>query len=150
MAGIWVSILTMQFPPTDRFTTRPEEKNYLGFSDIAIYHRMPGPNGGPRKPRIALVVQFKGAEHETKGYVWRQAIKQLGDYIFAKVRKRKEAEWTNVYGAVAIGRYVKFFEYKYDRGTVKHWLPGQWTAPYMIGKDCREIQAIPNDNTQNH
>ena len=46
-------------PLTDRFTTRPEEKNDLGFSDIAIYHRMSGPNGGPRKPRIVLVVQFK-------------------------------------------------------------------------------------------
>lgn len=139
VAGIWVSILGLQFPPIDSFASRPEEKNNLGFSDLAVYHRMQGPGGGPRKHRIVLVVQW-----------WSKGVRQLGGYIFAKVGQRRDAEQTIVYGAIAVGRYVKFLKYDYDQAGVTHWLPGRQAAPYMIGKDCRQIQAILDENLQGH
>lgn len=80
----------------------------MGLSDIALYHRITGPSGGPRKRRIVLVVQCKGAEHETKGSVWKRETEQLGDYIFTKVGARKGVD-----GAIAIGRCVKLIKYNY-------------------------------------
>ena len=82
----------------------------MRFSDLATYYRMPGPNGGSGKHRIALVVQHKSAWHETKGSVWSKGTKQLGDYIFAKVGETNYAERTIVYGAIANGLYVKFLK----------------------------------------
>lgn len=150
VAGIWVSILGLQFPPIDSFATRPEEKNDLGFSDLAVYHRMQGPGGGPRKHRIVLVVQCKSADHETRHFVWSEGVIQLGGYIFAKVGQRRDAEQTIVYGAIAVGRYVKFLKYDYDQADVTHWLPGRQAEPYMIGKDCRQIRAILDEILQGH
>lgn len=40
-------------PPGDRYVTRPEDMNELGFSALATYHRMAGPNGGAEKYRLA-------------------------------------------------------------------------------------------------
>ena len=150
VAGIWVSILGLQFPPMDRFAIRPEEKNDLGFSDLAVYHRMQGPGGGPRKHRIVLVVQCKSAEHETRHSMWSTGVGQLGGYIIAKIGQRRGVEQTTVYGAIAIGRYVKFLKYDYDQARVTHWLPGRQAAPYMIGKNCREIQPILDEILQGH
>lgn len=82
----------------------------MSFSDLATYYRMPVPNGGSGKHRIALVVQHKSAWHEIKGSVWSKGTKQPGDYIFAKVGETNYAERTIVYGAIANGLYVKFLK----------------------------------------
>ncbi|KAK1139407.1 hypothetical protein N8T08_000770 [Aspergillus melleus] len=122
VAGVWNSILGVVFCPQAFFTVRPEEQNALGFSDLTVH--------------------CKGAAHEGQLSTWERGIEQLADYLYAEVGNRQGNDRTAAYGAIAVGRLVKFFKFSYTTGTVRHWYPGHDNAPYMIGRDCKDIQLV--------
>ena len=95
-----------------------------------------------RFTRLSLVIQCKGAAHEGQLSTWERGIEQLADYLYAEVGDRQGNDRTPAYGAIAVGRLVKFFKFSYTTGTVSHWYPGHDNAPYMIGRDCKDIQLV--------
>lgn len=69
----------------------------------------------------------------------------MGGNILAKVCRWKMAqEQTSVYGAIAVGRYVRFYQYNYAQRLVQPLAPGGNENPLCIGRDCYGVQDMLN------
>ncbi|OJJ84651.1 uncharacterized protein ASPGLDRAFT_35135 [Aspergillus glaucus CBS 516.65] len=74
-----------------------------------------------------------------------QGPSRWGGNILAKVCRWKIAqEQTSVYGAIAVGRYARFYQYNYAQRLVQPLAPGGNENPLCIGRDCYGVQDMLN------
>lgn len=80
VSGIWNAILHGTFPPDQRYITRPEQRNELGFSALHVLQYIPE-TGNRFKKCHFFVVQCKSITHESSDKTWDDAMEQLRGYL---------------------------------------------------------------------
>lgn len=91
--------------------TRPQDRHasqasQAGFSDLHTYQYLPARAGANK----FLIVQCKRRGLETRDSTWVEGVRQLEQYLSATHRTRRVNQ-TPVYGIVAVGMYMRVYEY---------------------------------------
>lgn len=140
-------ILGFAFPALDGYLVRPEQITPGGVVDLFIVHFNMAVR--PIREYHFLIVQCKVISAEWSASTWAGARQQLRDYLpDVKPRNRRH----RVYGAVAMGRWVEFYEYNRDAAAdgqdpllnVNN--PGR----LHIARQCNTITDILNQIEANH
>lgn len=113
-----------------------------GFSD---FHTFKYDATGQRK--FFLITQCKSIEGESKQSVWEEAEDQLIRYLNMQHKKRPAG---TVYGIVAIGRRVRFYQYNFVQQKVDPWRPGRNGLPPLpgTGKERRHFYHLVREVDQ--
>jgi hypothetical protein len=93
------------------YVTRPQDRHtsqagQMGFSDLHTYQY---PSAQQRANKF-LIVQCKRTGLETRAATWDEGVRQLDQYLSATHRTR-HVNRTPVYGIVAVGMYMRVYEY---------------------------------------
>lgn len=143
--GIWNSILSLQFPITQGYVIRPQDKHtdqagQNGFSDLHVFH-YPGVATTATK---FLIVQCKRMGDENKSSVWVEAVDQLDRYLYATHGRRRRADRSPVYGIACVGLKMRVYKYDDSSQGVLNWAPRGLTrgTRYDIVKDHKKVQKI--------
>ncbi|KAI9926555.1 hypothetical protein ASPWEDRAFT_187275 [Aspergillus wentii DTO 134E9] len=132
VSAVWLDILREQLPVEDFYHIRPEEDTEAG------EHRRWQPEGTGHSLLSRRRVPHTNA---TKGSGKKASSSLLVIYL-GWLETGGGAARTPAYGAIAVGRYVRFLRWSYEERTVEHWVPGDWSPAYCIGRDWREIQHV--------
>ncbi|KAJ5670078.1 uncharacterized protein N7477_005441 [Penicillium maclennaniae] len=143
--GIWNSILSLQFPITQGYVTRPQDRHTdqagkKGFSDLHVFHY----RGAASTATKFLIVQCKRIGDEGKKSVWKQAIGQLNRYLGATHGRRPRANRTAVYGIAGIGKEMRVFKYDDVKQRVFEWAPHGWLrgSKFHLENNRVKVQQI--------
>ncbi|KAJ5095751.1 hypothetical protein NUU61_005107 [Penicillium alfredii] len=153
--GLWNAILGLQFPVSQGFITRPQDRHSsqagaYGFSDLHTYHY----RGTATHATKFLIVQCKRPSASTQSSVWRQAVDQLDEYLSNTHGTRRPANRTPVYGIVAIGLKLRVYKYDDVNQGVLNWAPRgsgvKGGTMLNLDKDATKVQWILNHIYHNH
>lgn len=152
--GVWNTILTWQFPVQEGYVTRPQDRHtsqsgQKGFSDLHTYQYPPGQT----KANKFLIVQCKRKGLESQPTTWDEAVQQLNQYLSATHGTRRVANPPPVYGIVAVGMYMRVYEYLDAARSVDDLrAPGVPSSanPLHLKKNRDAIQKILNHIKTNH
>ncbi|KAF3019037.1 hypothetical protein E8E15_000358 [Penicillium rubens] len=147
MYGVWNSILTWQFDIRNGYVTCPQDRHSLqsgsrGFSDFEVHQYV----GNTRKR--FLVVQCKKPGGEFGGYTWNRARVQLERYL-ESIHSDPQSSPT-VHGIVAIGQWVRFYEYDGTMYEMEFKEAGPDQHQQHLVTDRRLIQGQLNSIRNNH
>jgi hypothetical protein len=144
MYGIWDAILNWQFPVTDGYITRPQDlhKKFGGKKGFSDFHTFQYDAAGQQK--FFLITQCKAVEGESRQSTWKEASDQLISYLNMQHKKRPEG---TVYGIVAIGKRVRFYQYNFVKKNIDPWRPGSKGLPPLprIGEDRRDFYLLVDE-----
>ncbi|RJE24731.1 hypothetical protein PHISCL_02940 [Aspergillus sclerotialis] len=151
--GLWISILTWEFPIEQGYVTRPQARHGTqpgkrGWSDLHTYQYTHG-TGSPRK---FLIVQCKRPSRERQRGAWRDGRNQLEIYFRATYGGR-QGEQTPAYGILAIGRLMKAYKNNDNTNRIRRWAPpGVKTCPkgHHISGNARKIKQILDHIRRDH
>jgi len=106
----------------DGYVTRPQDRHSSqsgerGFSDLHTNQY----RDGERRASKFLIVQCKRAGLESRPGVWKEGVAQLNRYLAATHRTRSQDSRTPVYGIIAIGKFLRVYEYYDDFREVRDW-----------------------------
>jgi hypothetical protein len=147
VAGIWNGILNCTgFTSSEGYINRPGYPRNSTYIYWSVVQYLPG----PQDARPFFTVQCKPACHETSNEVWSTGARELGGHLYNAVGQRQGPDRTPAYGALAVGRYVKFFRYDYDEGTVMGWYAHASGGPYHVARDCLLVQNALDEIRNNH
>lgn len=137
--GVWNSILYAAFPLNDGYLTGPGPVQGGEKVDLLTAHYVRKTEWSETK---FLVVKFKASGEETNSGVWEEAVGQLVRYLGAT----NERPTHRVYGVVAIGRLVRFYEFVNGQLADLH---GDGTAFYL-DRQCKTITEKMEYIRKNH
>lgn len=155
MYGIWDAILNYKFPVASGYITRPQDLHRTyggsrGFSDFHTMERLKGDR------KFFLLTQCKAAASESQEADWNRAVQQLKDYFKLQHKKRPAG---TVYGIVAVGKRVSFYQFDFQNKEAVLWLPRSLPPMrghtgnrdwYQLDKEHCEVEACLNYILQNH
>ncbi|KAJ5212362.1 uncharacterized protein N7498_004008 [Penicillium cinerascens] len=151
--GVWNSILSLQFPITQGYVTRPQDRHTSqageqGFSDLHVFHY---PSTATTATKF-LIVQCKRKGDEGKGSVWIEAINQLDRYLSATHGRRPPAARSPVYGIACVGLTMRVYKYDDINQRVLDWAPFGWLrgSDYSLKKNHDKVQQILDFILNNH
>ncbi|OJJ41803.1 hypothetical protein ASPWEDRAFT_179500 [Aspergillus wentii DTO 134E9] len=128
ITGTWNTILSMFFPPTQGYMSNFNRTRADGPLDVFIEHietHAPQP-----RPFKFLYVQCTASGNEDIDEVWEEKLLILSDQLRQFNSKR-------VFGAIAVGRAVKFYEWNSEMG--KAVSLEQNPSPLFIDRHCQTV-----------
>lgn len=147
VSAIWIAILSFTFPPLKGYLIRPEQATAGGFADLYMVHF--DITVTPISEYHFCIVQCKRVSAEGQASAWDEGRSQLRGYL-PNLKPRNRAH--PVYGAVAVGRWVEFYQYDRDAATGNEPLQrlGSSTGMLHIARQCGTIQGILEGIKSNH
>lgn len=135
--GLWNSIISLQFPL--EYITEPHPDD--GAMELRVFHwtSWPSSAGNIRLPFFTVICYH--FEREGDPGVWTRGCIKLNDTL-RRVSLVKDQEY---YAAVAVGRYVRFFQAR--QGVLA---PFHGETPLHLGDDNAVIQGILDEVRDNH
>ncbi|KAJ5113274.1 hypothetical protein N7456_001808 [Penicillium angulare] len=136
--GFWNLVLHEYFTSSLDFGIVPQRRpnDAVGLrADLTIRHV----RGDPAKFSTVMVFENKRREFEGRDGEWRQAFTQLTAYLLSVAKK--QAPMT-LYGAVAIGRYVRFYAMEAGDTLPRDLFPNTDSQPYEVKDHEEEIHKI--------
>lgn len=142
VSGVWAAILSHHLPLIEGYVYRPEEKTKQRCTNITSVHWVMRPGSDRFRQCPFLITQCKRPGKEWKGGEWATAVGQLKEYL--KNMQRRKSWGHSTYGIVAIGAWVKFFEWQrglYQLGRDR---------PYHIIDDAEDVVRMLEHVKSNH
>ncbi|GCB25760.1 hypothetical protein AAWM_08645 [Aspergillus awamori] len=110
IAGLWNLILNIHFPPSEDFVHRPQHGRKEGYTDIQSNVWIQHNGAQSRRPTAFLVTQCKRFDKEGQDSAWAEGVRQLNVYL-GEIASSSKGRQYGIYGIVAIGKYVRFYEW---------------------------------------
>lgn len=145
----WHTILDQYFSTSSGYMVRDEAANEFGVADITLYEHRRVPGTQQWKRHVFLIIQCKRVKYERRASKWQEAHDQLSGYLAAIHGARPPQERDPVYGAIAVGKEIQFYQYNDPSQTVRVWRPannGHYRIPELAHHVERALVAI----RQNH
>ncbi|KAI9698611.1 MAG: hypothetical protein M1820_007410 [Bogoriella megaspora] len=130
VTAVWNNILAGTFPVTQGYMTGTERNFDEGRADIWTSHTV---RRGERRQELKfLIVECKRPELATQPGIWIEAHTQLGEYLTGMARGTIA---NRVYGAIAIGKQVAFYNWTRQGGLENMADPTDYLARFNIERE---------------
>ena len=135
--GLWTSIISVQFP--SEYIMEPHPNGSA--TELRVFHwtSWPSSAGDVRLPFLAVGCYH--VVHEGNPKVWARGYEKLSETL----RGVSLVEGHGYYAAVAVGRYVRFFQAR--QGVLA---PFHGETPLHLGDDNAVVQGILDQVRDNH
>ncbi len=134
MARIWNIILTWIYPIGSGYTTGPEASVGEGSSAFSTRHMIFGAG-----EFTTLIVQCRPPEYETDTSTWNDCVVQLSDQLCSVAADVETPRLGGIrhFGAIAIGRLVRFYEWKRDEQRIQNVASND--ACFYVDRQCETV-----------
>ncbi|PYH31894.1 uncharacterized protein BO87DRAFT_428132 [Aspergillus neoniger CBS 115656] len=150
ITGLWNLILNIHFPSSEDFVHRPQhggkKGGSAGYTDIESsvwnqHHRAKS-----RRPTRFLVTQCKRFAKVGQDSGWADGVRQMNVYL-GDIASSSKGRKYGIYGIIAIGKHVRFYEWDRKNKMVVDLGSGQ---PYHVKDDSVQVLNFLNMIKQNH
>jgi hypothetical protein len=144
---MWSEILLWQFPETQNYSHHRLPRDDRGFFTYVTSQAKRHPDA-IETSNVFLAVKFKEGPEDDAVVEWDP---EIWDPEIDRLRKTLSAPGLSVgygwqsYGAVAVGKSVRFFEFNQNTRKTVAWAPqAPDILPYCLKRDFRQIQLTLN------
>ncbi|XHF99286.1 hypothetical protein AWENTII_002792 [Aspergillus wentii] len=153
----WLGILDNYYTRNHRYTHDVEARNKEGYSDILVRHWQQIPHPFAQRPPPFLIIQCKRVSYEGRNSEWFGAKDQLQNYfraIYDRYNPTNPAGGgpipRHIYGAIAIGRFVRFYWYNTRTRRLNMLEPRPETTRWHVIDESHYVHHVLDFIRNNH